>query len=97
MSECISCGRGGVELFDVGCVNPKMRVCSPCLFKYGKAVLREAADVALKWVLDPKNRSNGRRGGRCGHCPDPVVLTPDGSYPLLCSRCSRSLAALRAS
>jgi hypothetical protein len=96
MTECASCGRAGLDLFDVGCVNKMVRCCAACIQRHGKETLKTVADVALAWILDPKNRqATAGKPGRCGHCPNLVVMLPDGSSPLLCSECQRELNALR--
>jgi hypothetical protein len=96
VNVCCACGKDGIELFDVGSVNKFVRACAACIAKYGKATLKDVADQALAWVLDPANRDNGKPA-RCGHCPNSVVRLVDGSLPVLCSECQRKLNALRES
>jgi class 3 adenylate cyclase len=96
MNVCCSCGRDDVELFDVGSVNKFVRACAACIAKHGREQLKDVADQALAWILDPRNRDDGR-ALRCGHCPNPVVRLANGSVPVLCSECQRKLNALRES
>jgi hypothetical protein len=96
MNVCCACGRDGVELFDVGSVNKFVRACAACIQKHGKEALKDVADQALAWILDPRNRDDGKPR-RCGHCPNPVVMRPDGVWPALCSECERQLLKLRES
>jgi hypothetical protein len=89
VNACFSCGRDGIPLFDVGCVNKKIRACAACVAKHGVTELKDAADCALEFLLSPAGRRLIQPPAFCGHCGDPVVVGFDGKASLLCQECDR--------
>jgi hypothetical protein len=88
---CFSCGREGIPLFDVGCVNPDVKACARCIRKHSKEGLKNAADEALQYLYTPagKNFLIGQTPV-CLRCRKTKLLTDaNGRAPLFCSDCIR--------
>lgn len=76
--ECASCDKPA-KLYDVGALD-STKFCWTCITKYGKAELRESANLALSIREIPK------RQPECIRCSAPLII---GSKGGMCEGCRK--------